>query len=191
MHCLAFNPLTSQIFSAGSADYAIWTPDTSVIDKQKTKDKVISCGWSADGQQLAYGSISGQLCISNRKGDEKQEFKTFGPVWCMEWTPISPDNQESILFVGVWPNTIQIYNSQGQQLGSNRKLGFDPLYLNFNSTGEMYLVSGTNNKVTLYTREGGQLIEAASAKDWILCAKMKGNGLTIACTTNDGEIFVN
>jgi WD40 repeat protein len=31
--CVGFNPLTHQIFSGGTADYAVWTPDVANIEK--------------------------------------------------------------------------------------------------------------------------------------------------------------
>ncbi len=62
----------------------------------------------------------------------------------MEWTPITPDYQESFLIVGCWDQTVFYYNSNGQQLGSDKKLDFDPLSINFYISSEFYVVSGTN-----------------------------------------------
>ena len=55
-----------KIFSGGSQDYAVWTPDQANILKEKSKDKIISCAWSYDGLYLAYGSMNGSISIRNR-----------------------------------------------------------------------------------------------------------------------------
>ena len=69
-------------------------------------------------------------------------------------------------------------------------LTFDPLSINFYSNGEFYAISGNNNKVTLWTRDGGFLIDACEAEDWIWSCKFKPGSMSLACTTNDGDIFV-
>lgn len=60
-------------------------------------------------------------------------------------------------------------------------------------------MSGTNNASTLYTREGGLLVEVSKKKDWIWGNKLRPvirevgsaqvqDHLHVAVTTNDGEI---
>ena len=51
-------------------------------------------------------------------------------------------------------------------------------------------IAGNNNKINLYTREGGFLIEACSLNDWIWCTKIKPKSTVIVCGTNDGDIVV-
>lgn len=67
MRTLAFNPLTNQIFSGGSADFALWTPDATNIEKNKTSDKINCSAWSANGQVLAYGTMGGTISLRDRK----------------------------------------------------------------------------------------------------------------------------
>ncbi|KAL4432520.1 hypothetical protein ABPG74_013374 [Tetrahymena malaccensis] len=197
--CLAFNPLTHQIFSGGAQDYALWTPDQQSIEKSKFKDKIISCAWSWDGLYLGFGTMGGIIGIRNRALEQLAEIQRSFPIWCMDWTPITPDYQNSVLVVGVWEQSIAHYNIQGQQLGSDKKLTYDPIDINFSTQGEFLLVSGTNNKCTLYTREGGFLIDVVTKNDWIWSNKLKPtikeagsvavqDQLHVALTTNDGEI---
>lgn len=63
--------------------------------------------------------------------EEKIEVRRTAPIWCMDWTPITPDDQENILVCGIWDQTLTYYNANGQQLGSDRRLGFDPLSIAF------------------------------------------------------------
>lgn len=80
------------------------------------------------------------------------------------------------------------YNYQLSFNIQKRRLSFDPLSINFHTNGEMYVLSGTNRKASLYTKEGGFLIDICDKKDWIWCAKIKPREMYAACTTNDGDI---
>ncbi|EGR29567.1 intraflagellar transport protein, putative [Ichthyophthirius multifiliis] len=201
VYCLSFNPLTQQIFSGGINDYSVWTPDQANIEKGKYKDKIITCAWSADGLYIAFGTMSGQICIKNRLMEIKAEINRSAPIWCMDWTPVTPDFQDSNLLVGVWEGCLSFYNIQGQQLGNDKKLGFDPLDINFSSQGEFYLVSGTNKKSTLYTRDGGFLIDVVQKNDWVWSGKFKpivkqlggvnNDQLYVSFSTNDGVIGIS
>lgn len=51
-------------------------------------------------------------------------------------------------------------------------------------------IAGNNKKVSLYTREGGFLMDACVANDWVWNTKLKPKSTLIACGTNDGDIFV-
>jgi WD40 repeat protein len=66
---LSFNPLTYELFSGGAADFALFIPGKKEIPKEKFKEKIISSGWSADGQTLAFGSINGTLSFRHRNLD--------------------------------------------------------------------------------------------------------------------------
>jgi hypothetical protein len=68
---LAFNPLTYELFSGGASDFALFIPGRKEIPKEKFKEKIISSGWSADGQTLAFGTINGTLSFRHRNLDEK------------------------------------------------------------------------------------------------------------------------
>ncbi len=72
--------------------------------------------------------------------------------------------------------------------GSDKKLSFDPLHIDFHSGGEFYVLSGTNKKASLYTREGGFLIDICEKNDWIWCAKLRSKEMFVSVSTNDGDI---
>lgn len=66
---------------------------------------------------LAYGTMSGNIIFKDRQLKDKGEVSKGAPVWCMEWTPITPDNLETKLCVGCWDQTISFYKSDGTKVG--------------------------------------------------------------------------
>lgn len=143
--------------------------------------------------------MNGLISIRNRSLELLSEIQRSAAIWCLEWSPITPDYQNSTLLAGIWESALAQYNIAGQQLGADKKLPYDPLDISYSNEGEFYLVSGTNNKSTLYTRDGGLLIEVATKKDWIWSNKIRPviklpgsvqiqDHLHVAVTTNDGEI---
>jgi len=68
---LAFNPLTYELFSGGTSDFALFIPGKKEIPKEKFKEKIICSAWSSDGQTLAFGTINGTLSLRQRNLEEK------------------------------------------------------------------------------------------------------------------------
>lgn len=171
--CLAFNPVTSQIFSAGASDYALWTPDAANIQKDNVPNKVHCCAWSHDGQFVAYGTAGNNVVIRDKKMQEKCEIKKPAAVWCCEWTPITSENSDSLLLVGCLDQTIGFYDVSGKRIGQTRNVGFDPLSISFFSNGEFFVLGGSNNKATLWSREGGYIGVICEDKSWVWSVKVK------------------
>lgn len=90
----------------------------------------------------------------------------------MEWTPVTPENSESLLTVGCWDQTISFWDLAGKQIGNDKNIGFDPLCINFFANGEFFVLSGTNKKASLWTREGGFITSICDKSDWIWCIKV-------------------
>lgn len=57
-------------------------------------------------------------------------------------------------------------------MGPRVELPMDALSINYATSGEYYAVSGNNNKVQLYNRDGQFLIEVYTANDWIWSVKV-------------------
>lgn len=91
----------------------MWTPDQANILKEKSKDKIISCAWSYDGLYLAYGTMNGTITIRNRSLELLSEIQRSSAIWCLEWSPITPDYQNSTLLAGIWESAIAQYNIAG------------------------------------------------------------------------------
>lgn len=63
---------------------------------------------------IAFGTMQGTICMKGRKLEEKIDITRNAPIWCMDWTPITPESLDSVLCVGVWDQTITFYNNAGQ-----------------------------------------------------------------------------
>ena len=98
-----------------------------------------------------------------------------GTVWAIEWTPITNENTESFLIVGSWDQSISFYDHNGKQIGLDKNIGFDPLSLNFLGNGEFFVISGTNNKASLWTKEGNFIGNVCEKQSWIWTAKVMPN----------------
>jgi hypothetical protein len=76
----------------------------------------------------------------------------------------------------------------GMQHGKDRVLGFDPCCVSYYNNGEYLIVSGSDKKATLMTKEGVKLSEIATQTDlvWSAKARPKQNYVAVAC--NDGTV---
>ena len=101
------------------------------------------------------------------------EIRRKATIWCLEWTPVTPDNSESILAVGSWDQTLSFYDQSGKQLGPDKNIGFDPLWISFFANGEFFVLAGTNKKASLWTREGGFISNICEKNDWIWCIRLR------------------
>jgi intraflagellar transport protein 122 len=48
--------------------------------------------------------------------------------------------------------------------------------------------SGTHKKASLYSRNGGFLIDVCTKNDWVWSAKLRTKDMFAMVTTNDGQI---
>ena len=85
---------------------------------------------------------------------------------------MTPENTESILALGTWDQTISFHDQSGKQIGADKNIGFDPLSINFFANGEFFVLSGTNKKASLWTREGGFITNICEKNDWIWSIKV-------------------
>ncbi len=71
VQCLAFNPLTSRLFSGGVSDFIVCSTDSNQIEKFKNSSKVLCCSWSADGLYLAFGQYDGKVIVKDKNLTDK------------------------------------------------------------------------------------------------------------------------
>ncbi len=83
----------------------------------------------------------------------------------LSWNPSR--DEDDVLAVGTWDETLSFYHLSGQQLGRDKKLDGDPMSLNYFTNGEFLCTGGTDKKVNLWTKEGVRLGEVAQETDWI------------------------
>jgi intraflagellar transport protein 122 len=102
------------------------------------------------------------------------------PIWSLAWNPNPlPSKNDSInaqeaLSVACWDQTLSFYGINGQQIGKDKKLGFDPLCVSFFGSGDFMLVSGTNRKTFLFNREGIKLsVVSEGLSDWIWACRSR------------------
>lgn len=153
--------------------------------------KINCCAWTNDGQNLAFGLANGTVSVRTKKLVERFQIKKKSQVWCLEWTPITSENTESSLIVGCWDQTISIYDIDGNQVGTDKQIGFDPLSISFFSNGEFFVMGGTNKKASLWTKELNYLGDVCEKGSWIWDAKIKPKQNIAAVVTDDGVIAMH
>ena len=53
------------------------------------------------------------------------------------------------------------------QIGKDKALGYDPCALSFFTSGEFLAAGGSDNNITLYTRDGVSLGTIAEHESWV------------------------
>lgn len=189
VQALAYNPSTGQLASVANSDYGIWSPDQSKVSKSALPSKGLCASWSRDGQTLAVGLFDGTVFLILPSTMEHLRFQRNAPVWTLAFSP-APENGTYMLVVGSWDRRLSFYNTQGKQIGKERELPCDPCCISFYDNGDFLLISGSDHKVTLYTKDGNMLVKVAEADDWVWSAHQRPGALQVCCGTNDGSITV-
>ncbi|KAL9653142.1 hypothetical protein ABK040_006358 [Willaertia magna] len=189
IQCLEFNPVTNQLLSCSCSDFALWSQEKKEVAKTKVTSKILSCSWTSDGQHLALGLFDGFVRIYNRDAVEVANFSRTEPIWCLSFNP-SRDEQYDILAVASWDQTLSFYHVSGKQIVKDQKLGFDPCSIAYFSNGEYLCVGGTSGEVSLWNKEGIQLMTISKHKGWVWSVAQKPNQNFIAVGTNSGSVEI-
>nr|CAG4716983.1 unnamed protein product [Naegleria fowleri] len=189
IQCVAFNPSTNQLLSCACSDFAIWSQDEKEIQKTKVNSKILCCSWTNDGQHLALGFFDGNVRIYNREAKELVNFTRSEPIWTISFNP-SRDEQYDILAVGCWDQTLSFYHLSGKQIIKDQKLGFDPCCISYFSNGEYLCVGGSSGEVSLWNKDGIQLVPISKHQGWVWGIAQKPNQNYVAVATNEGALQV-
>ena len=195
IQCLSYNPVNHSLASCTGGDFGLWSPEQKKVEKNKVLSKVCCCDWTRDGQILALGHFDGKVSLYDKKGELKTDFQrvTGAPIWCLQFNP-SPtgSSMDDLLAVGCWDKTLSFWGTDGSQQGKDRRLDFDPCTLNFmGPSGEYIVLGGSDQKVTLWTREGFKLKELGKGYNgWVWTAVPRPKKNEIAVGSNDGELAV-
>lgn len=195
VQCLAFNPVTNALVSCATEDFGIWVPDSTGVRKSNVPSKILCADWSADGQRLALGLLSGLVLLVDQEGTETRRIERHSPVWAVAFNPATDVAVDS-LAVGCWDGTLSFYQRNGWQDGKDLALGFDPTSVQFVTGGKYMLVAGSNRRAVLYTREGVRLGEMPAGEDWLWCARLRpgrrssSHSYTVASASASGEVRV-
>jgi intraflagellar transport protein 122 len=82
------------------------------------------------------------------------------------WNP-DTTSKTDILAVADWSQKLSFYMLSGRRVGKERALDFDPCGLSYFSSGEYMVLSGSNRKASLYTKDGVHLTEIADHDGWM------------------------
>jgi len=187
VQALKWNPVCMKLVSVGQTDFSIWSPDNERVQKFQLSNRGLCVAWSLNGLYFAIGTFNGAIHIYDANGEEKTVIERNAPVWCLAWSHYNEDND--MLTVGCWDKTLSFYDVNGQLAQKQRNLNFDPCSLHYYLDGDYLLISGSNQKVTLWTKEGLYLKDIASAGSWIWTAIPKSSeSQEIICGTHSGVI---
>eukprot|EP00598_Pedospumella_elongata_P006620 CAMPEP_0184976768 /NCGR_PEP_ID=MMETSP1098-20130426/7662_1 /TAXON_ID=89044 /ORGANISM="Spumella elongata, Strain CCAP 955/1" /LENGTH=1432 /DNA_ID=CAMNT_0027499697 /DNA_START=50 /DNA_END=4348 /DNA_ORIENTATION=+ len=106
----------------------------------------------------------------------------------------SGDVNRDLLVVGCWDRTYSLYKLSGNasKLMTEKGLKYYPCSINYSgnlTAKSSYLaISGSNRKVTLYSREGAKLSEVCLRDAWIWCCACHGESDLLALGTHGGTI---
>lgn len=187
IQALANNPTSPQMASVSNIDWGLWSPEQQKVQKYPLPSKGLCASWTQDGQTLAIGMLDGSIIILANGIEIKTRIRRPAPVWTLAFSPLR-ENGSDVLAVGSWDKRLSFYNVAGSPTNKERELDFDPCSISFFSEGEYILLSGSDHKVTLFTKDGNMLISVADANNWIWSARQRPRQKQICYGTNDGTI---
>ncbi|EPY29893.1 hypothetical protein AGDE_09717 [Angomonas deanei] len=187
IQAIAFSPAQTILCSVSNADWAFWSQEQPRVAKHSLPSKGLCASWTQDGQHVAVGTMDGSVFIFTKSEQERARIKRSAPVWSLGFNPIR-ENGVDVLVIGSWDRRLSFYNINGNPTGKEKVLDYDPTRVSFFQAGEYLMISGSNHKVTLYTKDGTRLVEVASAENWIWSAQQHPKLKQICCGTNDGTI---
>ncbi|EDQ88458.1 uncharacterized protein MONBRDRAFT_26180 [Monosiga brevicollis MX1] len=193
IQALAFNPVSGILVSCAATDFAFWSADDKSVEKIRLNNtRICSCSWTNDGEYVALGLFNGNISIRNTKGVEKVNIArpNAGPAWTLQWNP-SAALKTDVLAVGDWDQKLNFYMLSGRRVSKERALGYDPCSVSYFSSGEYLVVSGSNRKVGLYTRDGIHLNDIATHEGWIWSCATRPNDNYVAVGCQDGTIALH
>ncbi|KAJ1434177.1 hypothetical protein B484DRAFT_394171 [Ochromonadaceae sp. CCMP2298] len=212
IHCVCYNPTMIILASCSGVDFGLWTPDQKQVTKEKMPSRITSACWSSDGTTLALGLLSGLISVRNQQAEEVLRIERRAPIWTLTFIPdLSPPTKpaagagaagasiaenKDLLVVGCWDKTFSLYKlaAGSSKLMTEKQLKYYPCSVTYAGnplTKSSYLlISGSNRKVTLYSREGARLSEVCLKDSWIWACAAHGESDLLAMGSHTGGIDV-
>ena len=187
---LCFNPITNLLFVGTDKDVGLYdsTQTQKKLQRNASRTKVKHGDWSPDGRFVAYGTHSGVVCIMDSSFEEKKKFVKLAPVTAVAWSPLTMDHPDLLLAVACVDQTLSFHDEEGEQYGFERKCKLEIYSLSWFSSGNYFVASGSNNLVSVYSREGMLLKDLVEANDWVWGISVDSHNNRLAIGTNDGEV---
>jgi len=184
-------------------------PDKKQVPKEKVAARILSVAWSSDGTQLALGLLNGQITLRNLDSEETHRIDRKAPVWCLTFIPntvptktatgtaVVPSEGE-MLAVGCWDRTLTFYRilpNGANKAHTERSLKFYPTSItlagnNAASKSHYLILSGSDRKVSLYSKEGIRLADLVTKESWVWGAAYQPAYERILLGSNTGKIDV-
>eukprot|EP00605_Chrysophyceae_sp_TOSAG23-4_P001709 GSChrysophyteH1.ASY1.ANO1.1878.1 assembled CDS len=198
-----YNPVSFQLASCSDVDFGLWMPDKKQVPKEKTGSRILSAAWSSDGATLALGLLNGCITLRNQDAEETHRIDRKAPVWCLSFIPNtlpsktgSSNPEGEMLAVGCWDKTLTFYRilaNGATKAHTERLLKYYPTSLvlagnNANSKSHYLIISGSNRKVSLYSKEGIRLADLATKDTWVWGTAYNGMTERVILGTNVGLI---
>lgn len=187
VQALAYNCVTNVLASISNIDWGLWSLEQPKVSKRQLPSKGLCAQWTSDGQILAIGMINGMVCFFADGLVEKSRFSRSSPIWTIAFSP-RRENGMDVLAVGSWDQRLSFYNIYGKPAGKERNLGFDPCSISYFSEGKYMLVSGSDHKVSLHTRDGYRLVPVVTTDDWVWTAQQRPGEMQLTYGTNNGTL---
>uniref|UniRef100_A0A915D5G1 Intraflagellar transport protein 122 homolog n=1 Tax=Ditylenchus dipsaci TaxID=166011 RepID=A0A915D5G1_9BILA len=198
IQCLAFSTVSIVLLSCSVTDFGIWAQNEKNVSKQKVQSRCTCCGWSADGQYYAIGFYDGTISIrsavgSTPTGEEISKVERPGrePIWSLQFTLVSSIGMHGeLLVVADWAPSIGFYGHDNGQVmhKSDKQLDYDPTSVHLFTNGCFFLATGSNKKLNLHTREGGDLGAMAQLDAWPWCMAFRQKPYCVVVGCVDGSL---
>ena len=142
---------------------------------------------------MAIALYSGVILLRDKNGAEIATInKSTSPVWCLRFCPQKFDTSDNILIAGSWDQKLSLYTIQGgktfKPIGNDKELGFDPCSISFYSTGEYFVLAGSDKQITLWNKEGIKLGKVGELTDWIWTTAIQPGSESIFAGANNGTV---
>jgi len=189
VQALAFSPVTNLLVSCTELELGFCVPDKNQVNKTKISSRALCASWTHDGRLLAVGHFNGTISFREAPlGREVCKIERTQPVWCLSFCPVPQENDQYLLAVGCWDQTLSFYNGQGKPVGKERKIGYDPCALSWQHDGKYFIAGGSNKKVTMYNKDGTSLKVVSEQDQWIWTCAARPNSRDFAVGTEGGVI---
>ena len=146
---------------------------------------------------------SGLVTIHNTKTEETHRIQKDAPAWCLTFIynvvptkgPASNAAEDEMVVIGLWNKTMafhKILPDGNTKVHVERSLKYYPCSMNTANSGntknQYLLVSGSNKKLCLYSKDGVQLSELVERDGWILANANQRYGEKMLIGTNTGYL---
>ncbi|KAL0239941.1 hypothetical protein GEMRC1_010049 [Eukaryota sp. GEM-RC1] len=192
---LTHSPTDDILVSCCNTEFGIHASDHRVVKKTSIPSKTLSASFSADGQFFAIGMFNGVVSIREPKdGKERCAITLTSPISSLCFSP-NMDAVQDRLIIGTADRKLHSYGISGTAIIKTPKsLQFDPLGMKFSRDGKSLFLTGSNKKVSLWTRDLVYIDDIAEIEDWgwsveVLGSQQNLNNINYFVGSNDGTLY--